>query len=76
MTESSDKEAVLAANEAFYHAFSNQDMSEMSRLWWQGSSSLCIHPGGQVLKCLPQPTSLVLNPTLKPLNFLLELSSA
>ncbi len=22
----------------------------MSRLWWQGSTSLCIHPGGQVLK--------------------------
>jgi hypothetical protein len=22
----------------------------MSLVWWQGTSSLCIHPGGQVLK--------------------------
>ncbi|MGK7876815.1 MAG: nuclear transport factor 2 family protein [Xenococcaceae cyanobacterium] len=48
MTDS-DKEAVLAANEALYRAFSNRDLSGMSRLWWQGSTSLCIHPGGQVL---------------------------
>lgn len=27
MTDSSDKEAVLAANEAFYRAFSNRDLS-------------------------------------------------
>lgn len=49
MTNLSDKEAVLAANEAFYHAFSNRDLKEMSLLWWQGSTGLCIHPGGQVL---------------------------
>ncbi len=49
MTDSSDKEAVLAANEAFYRAFANRNISDMSRLWWQGSTSLCIHPGGQVL---------------------------
>ena len=48
-TDSSDKEAVLAANEAFSRAFSQRNLSEMSRLWWQGSTSLCIHPGGQVL---------------------------
>lgn len=45
----SDREAVLAVNEAFYRAFSKRDLSCMSLLWWQGSSSLCIHPGGQVL---------------------------
>ncbi|NEO29883.1 MAG: nuclear transport factor 2 family protein [Symploca sp. SIO3C6] len=49
MTDSSDKEAVLAANVDFYRAFSNQDLSSMSLLWWQGSTSLCIHPGSQVL---------------------------
>ncbi len=49
MTDSSDFEAVLAANEAFYRAFSNRDLRSMSLLWWQGSTSLCIHPGGQVL---------------------------
>jgi hypothetical protein len=21
----------------------------MSRLWWQGATSLCVHPGGNVL---------------------------
>lgn len=49
MTDSSDKEAVLAAHEAFYRAFSQRDLSAMNRLWWQGATSLCIHPGGQVL---------------------------
>ncbi|MEM9271559.1 MAG: nuclear transport factor 2 family protein [Cyanobacteria bacterium P01_F01_bin.143] len=49
MTDSSDKEAVLAANKSFYDAFSSRDLKEMSRLWWQGSTSLCIHPGAQVL---------------------------
>lgn len=49
MTNSPDKEAILAANQAFYNAFSQRDISTMSRLWWQGSTSLCIHPGGSVL---------------------------
>ncbi|MDJ0688087.1 MAG: nuclear transport factor 2 family protein [Xenococcaceae cyanobacterium MO_188.B32] len=49
MTDSSDKEAVLAANQAFYHAFSNKDIKGMNLLWWQGTTSLCIHPGGRVL---------------------------
>jgi ketosteroid isomerase-like protein len=49
MTNSSDQEAVLATHEAFYSAFSQKDISNMSRLWWQGSTSLCIHPGGQIL---------------------------
>ena len=48
MSDLSDKEIVLARNQAFYHAFSQRDISEMSSLWWQGSSSLCIHPGGRV----------------------------
>lgn len=49
MTNSLDKEAILAANQAFYDAFSQRDINSMSRLWWQGSTSLCIHPGGSVL---------------------------
>ncbi len=49
MTDSSDKETVLATNEAFYRAFSNRDLRSMTLLWWQGSTSLCIHPGGRVL---------------------------
>ncbi len=46
---SKDKQAVLAANQAFYDAFSHRDIGSMNLVWWQGSTSLCIHPGGQVL---------------------------
>lgn len=49
MTEPSDKETVLATNQAFYNAFCDRDISSMSSLWWQGSTSLCIHPGGKVI---------------------------
>ena len=49
MTDSLDKEAVLAANQAFYHAFSHRDIKSMRLLWWQGTTSLCIHPGGRVI---------------------------
>ena len=49
MTDSSDKKVVLAANQAFYDAFSHRDIKSMSLLWWQGSTSLCIHPGGRVI---------------------------
>jgi ketosteroid isomerase-like protein len=50
MSELLDREAVLAANEAFYCAFSSKDLKEMNLLWWQGSTSLCVHPGGRVLE--------------------------
>ena len=45
----SDKESVLEANKGFYRAFSDRNLNEMSRLWWQGETCLCIHPGGQVI---------------------------
>lgn len=47
MTNPTDKEIVLATNESFYQAFSSQDLQAMTSLWWQGSTSLCIHPGSQ-----------------------------
>ncbi|MBE9045636.1 nuclear transport factor 2 family protein [Pleurocapsales cyanobacterium LEGE 10410] len=47
MTDLTDKEAVLAANQAFYRAFGDLDLRVMTSLWWQGSTSLCIHPGSQ-----------------------------
>jgi ketosteroid isomerase-like protein len=50
MNDSSDKETVLAANQAFYDAFSNKELASMNLLWWQGSTSLCVHPGGRVLR--------------------------
>lgn len=45
MTNPADQEAVLAANQAFYKAFSDRDLKAMTLLWWQGSTSICIHPG-------------------------------
>lgn len=41
---------VLAANEAFYRAFEKKDISAMSGVWSQGTGSLCIHPGRNVLR--------------------------
>lgn len=46
---SDDKEAVLAANQAFYQAFGDRNLSQMRSLWWQGATSICIHPGSQPL---------------------------
>lgn len=47
MSDLTDKETVIAANEAFYHAFSHRDLRAMTSIWWQGSTSVCIHPGSQ-----------------------------
>jgi len=50
MTDSlADRKAVLATNQAFYDAFSQRDIGSMSSLWWQGSTSLCVHPGGRII---------------------------
>lgn len=35
----------LAANRAFYHAFSSRDFAAMEMLWAQAAPVLCIHPG-------------------------------
>ncbi len=48
MSDLSDKEAVLETNQAFYQAFSQRNLQKMSQVWWQGSTSLCVHPGGKV----------------------------
>ena len=34
-----------AANNAFYHAFSNADAAAMGKLWAQGFPVFCCHPG-------------------------------
>lgn len=47
MTSPTERETVLAINEAFYSAFTKRDLLQMTSLWWQGSTSLCIHPGSQ-----------------------------
>lgn len=40
---------VLAANEAFYAAFSQGDVPRMSRLWASVAPVSCLHPGMQAL---------------------------
>ena len=47
---SSDRQAVLAANEAFYRAFEKKDLEAMTAVWSHGIGSLCIHPGRKVLQ--------------------------
>lgn len=49
MNDPSDKDIVLAANQAFYDAFSKRDIKSINLLWWQGTTSLCVHPGGEML---------------------------
>ncbi len=40
---------VLAANEAFYAAFSQGDVPSMSRLWASHAPVSCLHPGMQAI---------------------------
>jgi len=47
---SNERTAVLAANQAFYQAFEKKDIEAMSLVWSQGTGSLCIHPGRNVLR--------------------------
>jgi len=44
-----DERAVLAANAAFYRAFSERDVAAMDALWAHSVPVACIHPGWQVL---------------------------
>ncbi|GAB4461497.1 MAG: nuclear transport factor 2 family protein [Elainellaceae cyanobacterium] len=44
-----DTQPVLAANRAFYRAFEKRDLVAMGEVWSQGTGSLCIHPGRDVL---------------------------
>jgi len=47
---STEEQAVLAANEAFYRAFEKRNMDAMSALWSHGTDSLCIHPGRRAIQ--------------------------
>jgi hypothetical protein len=37
-------------NDAFYWAFKKKDLTLMNQTWWQGDSSICIHPGGKMIQ--------------------------
>jgi hypothetical protein len=41
----SERDAVLFANETFYAAFAQRDLSMMRDLWVEGEATTCIHPG-------------------------------
>jgi ketosteroid isomerase-like protein len=44
----SEEAAILAANAAYYHAFTSADFAAMSRIWADDGVS-CVHPGWPVL---------------------------
>lgn len=41
----SDREAVLAANRAFYSAFESLEVERMERVWRRDQRIACVHPG-------------------------------
>ncbi|EAZ89743.1 YybH family protein [Crocosphaera chwakensis] len=45
-----EKSELIAINQAFYRGFEKRDIKVMNQVWWQGSSSTCVHPGGNVIK--------------------------
>ena len=45
----SDEEAVLAANQEFYRAFTTRDLAAMDALWARETPVACIHPGWDAL---------------------------
>ena len=45
----SDREAVLAANRAFYEAFESLDAEKMETVWLRDPRIICIHPGWRKL---------------------------
>ncbi|MDQ4070936.1 MAG: nuclear transport factor 2 family protein [Actinomycetota bacterium] len=46
----SDREAVAAANKAFYAAFEARDLDAMSKVWEHSDRIVCTHPGWASLR--------------------------
>lgn len=44
-----DREAVIAANEAFYRSLEALDIRAMRKIWAQRTDDICVHPGWEVL---------------------------
>jgi ketosteroid isomerase-like protein len=40
-----ERDAVLAANRAFYRAFNDRDYEAMERIWAPSGAMVCLHPG-------------------------------
>jgi ketosteroid isomerase-like protein len=45
-----ERQAVTAANEAFYRAFETLEIREMEKVWLRASHIKCIHPGWPLLR--------------------------
>src|SRR5687767_12392536 len=43
------QDAVLAANDAFYHAFNEKDIEAMEAIWASSDDIACIHPGWNLI---------------------------
>ena len=44
-----ERDAVLAANRAFYKAFNDRDAAAMDQIWAPTGSLICLHPGQAAL---------------------------
>ncbi len=44
-----ERDAVLAANRAFYKAFNDRDAAAMEMIWAPSGAVICLHPGQQAL---------------------------
>jgi len=44
-----ERDAVLAANRAFYRAFNDRDAAAMDQIWAATGSVICLHPGQTAL---------------------------
>ena len=44
-----ERDAVLAANRAFYNAFNDRDVAAMDQIWAPTGSVICLHPGQAAL---------------------------
>jgi ketosteroid isomerase-like protein len=45
-----ERQAVVAANEAFYRAFETLEIREMEKVWLRASHIKCVHPGWPLLR--------------------------
>jgi len=45
-----ERQAVTAANEAFYRAFETLESEEMEKVWLRASYIKCVHPGWPLLR--------------------------
>ncbi len=45
-----EQQAVVDANETFYRALSDRDLSGMGEVWFRADWTECVHPGGAALR--------------------------